>query len=176
MMIFYTALIIIVAYFLLIFVGLRLVVPFLGFKKSQPPADLPLEIRQAIAQLENQSTDQMSYLQAVYNLVLDKTLHQWQHTRFKAATRVPRAFVNDLAEIWQTKDFIYCTAINYVIFVMLAGSKYFKESDVRTRHVFVNFVIHQYLQVRVGEQWIDVDPAGTGIRGKPLGNHLSFFG
>jgi hypothetical protein len=42
--------------------------------------------------------------------------------------------------------------------------------------VFVNFVIHQYLQVKVDNGWIDVDPAGTGIRGKPLGKHLSWFG
>ena len=176
MTIFWTILIIIAAYFFLVFVVSRLVVPFMGFKQYLPPTDLPPEIKQAIAELENKSHDRMSYLQAVYGLVLDKTLHQWKHTRFKAATRLSRAWDKDLSEIWQTRDFIYCTAINYLIFAMLASSKYFKTQDVRIRHMFVNFFIHQYLQVNVAGKWIDIDPAGTGIRGKFLGTHLSFFG
>ena len=106
-MIFNAVLIIIVLYILLVFVGLRLVVPFFGFRQYQPPTDLPPEIRQAIAQLENKSTDQMSYLREVYNLILDKTLHQWKHTRFKAARRLPRAFVSDLAGNLVNKDFVY---------------------------------------------------------------------
>ncbi len=176
MVIFWTILIIIAGYFLVVFVGLRLVVPFLGFKQYQPPEDLPPEIRQTVAELENKSTDQMSYLQAVYDLVLHKTLHQWKHTRFQAAVRILRAWVKDLEEIWETEDFIYCTAINFLIFTLLANSKFFKAQDVKVRHVFLNFVPHQYLQVKIGNKWIDVDPAGSGIRGKPLGYHASWFG
>jgi hypothetical protein len=69
---------------------------------------------------------------------------------------------------------------------MLVNSKYFsakggsasggKARDVRVRHVFVNFFIHQYLQVNIAGRWIEVDPAGTGIRGKPMGSHLVWFG
>ena len=61
-------------------------------------------------------------------------------------------------------------------FVMLANSKFFKEDDIRFKYIFLNFVPHQYLQVKVGEKWIDFDPAGAGIRGKPLGTHQSFLG
>jgi hypothetical protein len=164
------------AYFFLVFVVLRLVVPFMGFKQYLPPTDLPPEIKSAIIDLENKSHDPMSYLQAVYDLVLDKTIHQWKHTRFKAGTRLYRLFVKDLAEIWQTHDFVYCQAINFVVYVLLANSKYFKTSDVKVKHVFANFVCHQYLQVKIGGNWVDVDPAGSGIRGKPLGTHLSWFG
>lgn len=169
-------LLIIAIYFLLVFGVSRFVVPFMGFERYNLPTDLPVEIRNTISTLENRSTDKQSYLQAVYDVVLDKNLHQWKHTRFKAATRLPRAFVKDLNEIWETQDFVFCMAINFVVFVLLAKSKFFKEDDVRVRHVFANFIIHQYLQVKVGEKWVDVDPAGTGIRGKPLGQHLSFFG
>ncbi len=164
------------AYFLLLFIGSRLVVPFMGFVQYPPPTIIPQDIRTAITALENKSTSQLQYLQAVYELVLDKTMHQWRHTRFKAAIRFPRAWVTDLSEIWQTGDFVYCTAINFVIYAMLCNSKFFKPQDVKVRHVFVNFFIHQYLQVRVGNEWVDVDPAGAGIRGFGLGRHLSFFG
>ena len=163
-------------YFFLLFVAARLVVPFMGFGKFAQPPGLPPEIRSMVTELENQSSSQVSYLQAVYNVVLDKTLHQWKHTRFKAALRLPRAFVKDLNEIWRTNDFLYCTQINYAIFAMLINSKFFSEKDIKVRHVFINFFIHQYLQVKVGEKWIDVDPAGAGIRGFGIGHHASILG
>lgn len=162
-------------YFVLAFFISRLVVPFMGFGGFLLPEDVPEEIKQKIVELETKTTDQQSYVKKVYDAVLYKTLHQWNHTRFKAATRLPRAFVKDLTEIWDTKDFIYCTAINYLVFVMLTESKFFKADDIKVRHVFLNFVPHQYLQVRVGDEWIDVDPAGAGIRGFGLGHHASFF-
>ncbi len=165
-------LVILAVYFLIVFVGLRLVVPFMGFGGYKPPTDLPTEIKNTISELENQSRDQMSYLQAAYGFVLGR----WEHSRFKAATQLHKLFRKDLKEIWNVKGFIYCPTINFLVYTLLANSKFFKAGDVKVKHVFLNFVPHQYLQVRVGSQWIDVDPAGTGIRGKPLGQHLSFFG
>lgn len=148
----------------------------MGFGKYQPLVNLSPEIKKAISNLENTSTDQMSYLRAVYSFVLEKNSNQWGHTRFKAGTHLHRLFVKDINEIWNTKKFVYCTAINFLVFALLVGSKFFKKEGIRTRYVFVNFVVHQYLQVKAGENWTDVDPAGSGIRGKPLGTHLSWFG
>lgn len=173
---FWIVIFVVAVYLLLIFVVSRFVVPFMGFGGFWPPRQTQQEIKAAIAELELRAPDKRSYLEAVYELVLDKTLHQWKHTRFKAATRIPRAFVSNLSEIWATQDFLYCNSINYLVYVLLIKSKYFQPGDVRVRHVFVNFFIHQYLQVKVGEGWVDVDPAGTGIRGKPLGKHLEWFG
>lgn len=163
-------------YFFIVFVVLRLVVPFMGFGKYEPQTFVTDEIKNQIVELENLSHDQLSYLQAVYNFILEKNRKQWKHTRGQAAIRLPRLFVKDLTEIWQTTDFVYCTAINFVIYSLLINSIFFQIEDIRAQHVFVNMVIHQYLQVRVNGKWIDIDPAGTGIRGKPLGYHLSIFG
>ena len=176
MNIFLTITAILSGYFLLVFVGFRLVVPFMGFKQYSPPTNLPQEVRETILELENKSTDQMSYLKAVYNLIMQKNNQQWHHGRFKAATHLHRLFVKNLQEIWQTKKFIYCTGINFVIYTMLVNSKFFKVSDIKVKHCFANMILHQYLQVKIGDKWIDVDPAGTGIRGKPLGTHLAGFG
>jgi hypothetical protein len=151
-------------------------VPFYGFKGYNAPKNIPEEIKVAILDLEASSHDQLSYLQNAYSLILDKNLHQWQHTRFQAVFKVPQAFITDLSELWSIKKFIYCTGINYVLLTLLVGSKYFKAEDIKTRHVFLNFITHQYLQVRVNEKWIDADPAGSGIRGRGLGTHASFFG
>jgi len=163
-------------YVLIVFMGFRLLVPFMGFKKPGLPVVIPKEIKNIITELEISSSSPDQYLRAVYNLVLNKTLHQWKHNRFQAVLRLPRLFVRDLHDIWRTEDFIYCTGINYVMFIMLSNSSFFKPEDIEFRHVFVNFVVHQYLKVKVGDNWVAVDPAGTGIRGKPLGSHLVFFG
>lgn len=159
-----------------IYIASRFLVPFMSFSGFKAPAKIPEEIKAAILDLELRATSERTYLEAAYELVLDKTLHQWHHTRFAAATHLHRAFVKDLGEIWLTKKFLYCTAINYLLFTLLVGSKYFKTEDVKVRHVFVNFFIHQYLKVKVNGGWVDVDPAGTGIRAKPLGTHLAGFG
>jgi hypothetical protein len=179
---------VIAVYILLVYVASRFVVPFMGWRGFERPVAVPEGISMKIAELESHAVDQQSYLTLVYDFVLEKTLNQWEHTRFRAATHIPRAFVKDLKEIWETKKFVYCTGINYLIFVMLTGSKFFSAKGgsasggkavnefIRVRHVFVNFFIHQYIQVKIGDKWVDVDPAGTGIRGKPLGTHLAGFG
>lgn len=176
MIFFYWLLVILCAYSLLVFFISRFAVPFMEFGGFTPARRVPEEIKVAIADLEVRATDQRSYLEAAYELVMEKNKNQWHHTRFQAAFKFHRAFVKDLSEIWETKDFIYCTAINYLMAAFLVHSKYFKPGDIRVRHVFVNMFIHQYLQVNVNAKWVDVDPAGTGIRGKPLGTHLAGFG
>jgi hypothetical protein len=37
---------------------------------------------------------------------------------------------------------------------LLARSRYFTQEDIRLRHAFFNGVLHQYLQVRIGNDWI----------------------
>ncbi|MDE2311661.1 MAG: hypothetical protein KGJ93_01030 [Patescibacteria group bacterium] len=165
-----------VFYIFLVYVASRFVVPFMGWAGFKPATDVPPELQPVIQDLENKTFDQYTYLQAVFDLIMQKNFKQWNHTRFQAAIRLPRAFVKDLSEIWNTQDFIYCTGMNYLAAALLVNGKYFKPQDIKVRHVFVNFFIHQYLQVRVGEKWVDFDPAGTGIRGKPLGTHLAGFG
>ncbi len=167
---------ILAGYFFIVFVVLRLVAPFMGFRGFKVPLDVPEEIMNTIADLENKSVNQQVYLEAVYKIILYKTNYQWKHTRFQAALRLNRLFVKDLQNIWSTPNFLYCTAINYLSFTMLVKSKYFKIEDIKVRYVFLNFVVHQYMQVKVGGTWVDFDPAGAGIRGFNLGNYASFFG
>ena len=165
-----------IAYAFLVYVASRFAVPFMEWGGFRPAVEIPPEMQQVVTDLEGKAFDQHTYLQAVFDLVMEKNRRQWNHTRFQAAVRLPRAFVTDLSEIWNTQDFIYCTGINYLAAALLSNSKYFRPQDIKVRHVFVNFFIHQYLQVRVGEKWVDFDPAGTGIRGSPLGTHLAWFG
>jgi hypothetical protein len=163
-------------YFFLVFVVARLAAPYAEFSGLKPPRQVPEEIKAVIVDLEARATDQRSYLEAAYELVMDKAHHQWEHAPGKVPFHLPNLFIKDLGEIWRTKKFIYCYQINYLLYVLLTGSKYFKSADVRARHVFLNFVSHNHLRVDINGSWINVDPAGAGLRGKPLGTYLAGFG
>ena len=177
MMIFWVILSAVVIYCFLVFIASRFLVPFMDWGGFKPATQVPDGIKAAIAELEARAINQRSYLEAVYDLVMQKNRSQWHHTRLRVLLNLPRAWVTELSEIWETHDFIYCTGMNYLVAALLVDSKYFKAEDIRVRHTFVNFFIHQYLQVNVrGSSWVDVDPAGSGIRGKPLGTHLEWFG
>lgn len=164
--------IIIAGYFFVVFVLLRLVAPFMGFKQYAPPADLPAEARQTVADLESGSTDAQSYLKAAY----DFTRSRWQATRGQAITQLPKLFREDFVSLWMQPGYAHCTTQNYILYTLLANSRFFKAKDVKVRHVFLNFVPHQYLQVRIGDNWIDADPAAGSALGIPFGRHGSFFG
>lgn len=160
------------AYFLFVFVVLRITVPFMGFGELMMPSRLPSEIKEEIAKLEIEASSPMEYLKLAYKFVTSR----WRAGRMDTLYYAPLAFRKDISEILRGSGYAHCNTQNYLLYVLLAGSRYFDPKDIKTRSVFFNFFIHQYLQVRIGERWIDADPAGTSIRGMSLGTHISFFG
>lgn len=165
--IFLIILIVVAVYFFLAFFVLRLIAPFMGFRQYRPPADLPPEVRQAIAELENKSHDQMSYLRAAHDFVIGK----FTGGRMDAVRYFPKIFRKDLGKIWDAGGYAHCTTKNFVLYALLANSKYFTAGDVKVRHTFLNFVPHQYLKVKVSGRWLDADPAAASIGSYPLGKH-----
>jgi hypothetical protein len=172
MQVIYITFFILAAYLIFAFVILRFFIPFMGFKKSPLPKNLPLEMKETICRMELEYSNPQVFLQAIYSFVLTKL----DHSRFGVLRYFPRLFRRDISKIWQDGGFAHCNGINYLAFTMLANSKFFKEDDIRFKYIFLNFVPHQYLQVKVGDKWIDFDPAGAGIRGKVLGTRQSFIG
>jgi hypothetical protein len=172
MKIVYIIFLIALAYFLFAFVILRFLIPFMGLKKYVLPKDLPQELKETVLSLENQSVDQRFFLEAVYKFIL----RGWNHGRFGVLLHFPKLFRSDINEIWSDKSFAHCNHLNFLAYGILANSKFFKEDDIILKYVPLNFVLHQYLKVRINGEWVDFDPAGAGIRGKPVGTHQSFFG
>jgi hypothetical protein len=172
MYIFWVLLIVAALYFFIIFVVARLVVPFMGFGGLAQPLQIPKEIAQKISELEMTSSGANDYLRASYNFVVSR----WHAGRMDTVYYANLAFRNNLQQIWRQPGYGHCNTQNYLLFVLLTGSKFFAPIDVKLKTVFFNFFIHQYLQVRVEGSWLDVDPAGASIRGEPLGAHISLFG
>ena len=144
----------------------------MGFGKFRLPRQIPQKMKDKVAELENTSANSKEYLEAVYGFVTSR----WHAGRLTTIYYAPLAFRRNLEKIWDTPGYAHCNTQNYILFVLLAGSKFFQEEDIEPICVFFNFFIHQYLKVKVGDDVIPVDPAGASIRGKPLGEHIKWFG
>jgi hypothetical protein len=163
--------IILFIYVTVIFVGIRLVVPFLGFGTYPMPLELPAEIKAAIKELETNASDPQAYAARAYEFVQAR----WYSKRLRTVTAAPLAFRTDLAEIWNSPGYAHCHTINRIYIALLVGSKFFSPEDIEVRHKFFNFMIHQYVRVRMNGAWLDTDPSLVFL-GHGIGKKAGFFG
>lgn len=167
-------LIVLVFYFLVVFVFLRLIVPFMGFKKYKIPEHIPVSMTLEIKRMKSENNNAATYLNSAYEFIKER----WQDGRGTGRLNTIKYFFlifrTDLNNVWENTTFAHCNTLNYALACMLVHSQYFTEDDFRLKHVFCNGVIHQYLQARVDGKWIDADPA-SGNRNYPLGKHMEWF-
>ncbi len=161
-------LILVALYVLLFFVIVPLVVPFM--RKEPLPARIPKQLEDAIAQMESQSKTPYEYIKQCSHYLLSQN----HGGRFATVIRVQSLFERDVRTLLSRRGFMHCTQLNHLMRILLVRSKFFTDDDIRLQHTFVNFNIHQYLQVRVAGQWYDVDLAGDWM-GVPLGRHAWGF-
>nr|MBP9802312.1 hypothetical protein [Patescibacteria group bacterium] len=85
------------------------------------------------------------------------------HYRFKSLT-----------DIWQINGFVPCHQSSFVLKIFLVKSKFFKEEDIKIKLIFLNFLIHHYLELNINNKKIAID-VGEKINGIRLGEHAGFF-
>ncbi|MFA6306702.1 MAG: hypothetical protein WCV70_03540 [Patescibacteria group bacterium] len=161
---------IIAIYILLVFVLSRLVIPHLGFSEEKIPEQMPAEMRVKIEEYKAQSRTDEEFLRLAYDYLGSR----YRSERFNTFLKFNYLF-KSLDEAWRMGGYLPCTVNNYLLKIFLVSSGWFKEEDIRRRHVFVNFILHQYLQVKINDKWLDVD-VGEKQRGLPIGKHLKYFG
>jgi hypothetical protein len=161
---------IILIYFFLVFILSRLIIPHLGFKEERLPDKLPDGMPNQIRWLTSRAGSAVEFL----NLAYDYLGSRYRSERFNTILKFGYLF-RSLDQVWQMSGYTPCTQNNFLLTLFLINSGYFKNSDIRRKHVFVNFFLHQYLQVKVNKQWLDVD-VGEKQRGLPIGKHLQYFG
>jgi len=164
--------IVVALYVLIVFVVLRLIVPFMTLRGFAVPGELPDEVSSTINNLEARANNEREYLKLVYEFVGSR----WHAGRMETLWYAPLAFRKNIEDIWKHPGYAHCTTQNYLVFVLLVGSKFFSAHDIQLKTVFLNLFIHQYLEVKVGGQWTDLEPAGSSIRGMSRCDHISFFG
>lgn len=155
-------------YIFLVFFLSRLIVPHYGFTKSKIPEKIPQEWEEVIEDLKKTAHSQEEYLKNAYGYI---STH-YKGGRFKTVLRFKLLFQDPFSH----KDgYIQCNIQNYLLRVLLVKSGWFEEKDIQVKVTILNFFTHQYLQVKVGGEWIDVDPHES-YKGVPLGKHSQWFG
>lgn len=168
-------LIIITSYLLIVFVLSRLVIPHLGFKKDSLPKNIPVGWQKEIEFLKNKANNAEEFLFLTYNYLGQKYSYKSRpfFRRFKIFPNFRTLFLG-LDELYRRKGFMHCTQLNFLLCLFLINSGFFKEEDIRLKHVFVNFFIHQYAQVHLNNKWVDVDIFDYS-NGLKIGEHLKTF-
>ncbi|MDD5083858.1 MAG: hypothetical protein PHT88_02875 [Candidatus Moranbacteria bacterium] len=114
---------------------------------------LPDGMRHIIDELK-QSASQEECLKKAY-VILTKKYHG---ERIRTYRNLFDIFKRDLDTLWNKSGFLHCTNINYLLRTLLVQSAFFTEDDIRLKWTLVWYVSpHQYLQVLVGSEWINVD-------------------
>jgi hypothetical protein len=157
----------IVVYLLIVFVGIRIFVPYYGFRQSPVPQKIPDFVETEIKELKKEANSKEEYLRKVY-ITLTK---RYYGGRFTTLIRGYDAF----KDIFAVHDgFLPCNIFNQIFRIYLVKSNYFSDEEIQVRVVFLNCFIHQYIKVKVNNIWIDVDPTYNKM-GVILGEHAEFF-
>lgn len=168
-------LIIIISYLLLVFGLSRLVIPHLGLKKDVLPENIPAEWQKEIEFLKVKANNAEEFLFLTYNYLGQKYSYKSRpfFRRFKIFPNFRTLFIG-LDGLYQRRGFMHCTQLNFLLRLFLVKSGFFKEENIRLKHVFVNFFIHQYAQVYLNNKWVDVDIFDYS-NGLKIGEHLKAF-
>jgi len=159
------AIFIIILYFVLVFGLSRFIIPHLSFGPDPLPKEIPGDMERKIEELKNKANSSKELLELAFNYLGDR----YHSERFNTILKFHYMF-KDLDDIWKRTGFIPCNQSNFLMRVFLIKSGFFKEEEVRRKSVFLNFVPHQYLQVKIDDKWINVD-VDEKHKGFKIGEH-----
>lgn len=155
---------------------LELTIPPFIKRGVEPLAEytVPMEMRSKIIELDSSSISDMDYLMKVYDFVdqrySSKPRYYLRYWNFLALF-----LERDVAKIWEGTDDRPCNIQNYLVKIMLLESGRFSEKDIKVMNTFCTVTPHQYLQVKIGDEWINVDAWGSEY-GASFGEHAGCFG
>ena len=137
--------------------------------------ELPASLEKIISNIVRDAKDQDDCLRKCFLAVIDRQ----QGGRIGLITHLRSVCSHDLVLAWK-KKYHHCTVANYLLTTMLLETKFFKEEDVKKRWTTTLFFIpHQYLQVRTGKSWLNVDPwayrFGIELGDYNHGSHIGYW-
>ena len=141
------------------------------YERAPLPDYLPKDMERKIASLKKKHKTQKAFLKAAYDhlvgLQVPSRVGTFIHF-FDLWNWLPH-------NIWGRKGFYHCTQTSYLLRIMLVKSGLFKDKDILIKHTNTWLIVpHQYLQVKVGKEFIDVDVYAAGY-GIPFGDHSHHF-
>jgi len=157
-------------YAILAFGITRFIIPHLGSGDVRIPEKLPSGMDEIISKMKEKAENGAQFLELAYDYLGSR----YRSERFNTFFKFHYLFL-PLEKVWASPGFMPCTQTNFLLRIFLVKSGFFKDEDIRRKHIPVNFVPHQYLVVRVDGKWINAD-AGEKQRGMKLGEYLKWFG
>jgi hypothetical protein len=140
------------------------------FGKSLLPTELSKEIQEVLDELAK-IQDKKEYLRAAYDFITER----FNSSRLKTIFRFWDLWVDDVENLWNRTDFLHCTNQNYLLSLLLLKSNLFSEKDIQLKWTRIWFFSpHQYLQINVGKETINVDCWGRSY-GIPFGQYSHGF-
>jgi len=128
-----------------------LIIQYVNLGQRKIPKELPLDLKNLINDLRG--LEKREIIKKLYLLFKEK----YQGSRIKTITKFFEIFNFDLEKIWQTQGFVHCTAINYLLKIILLNLG-FKKEDIKLQWTNTWYIYpHQYFKVKIQEQWIDID-------------------
>ena len=123
------------------------------FFKTDLPRKIPRKMEEIVTKLKK-SSNQEECLKLVYEILSAK----YQGNRTKTYTNLCDVFMKNTNKLWKKSGFLHCTNMNFLARILLVKSGIFSENDIRLKWTQVWLISpHQYLQVKVGNSWKDVD-------------------
>jgi len=147
--------------------GIRLIVPYYGFTTPEVPKQIPAFLAKEVTSIKNASFSKEHFLRSAFQLLVDR----YYGGRWETLVYANRAF-EPIGR--RESGFIPCNIFNHLMRTILVASGEFSNDEIKTVVVPLNFFIHQYLKVRIGDRWIDIDPTYHRL-GIPYGKHAIWF-
>lgn len=167
-MLWYVLAALVTLYLVVFFVLAPRIIPFM--RKQSLPTRIPQSFQDAIDQIERDANTPYEFIKGCSHYLLSGA----SGGRVITLLRLDLAFETDTKKLLARRGFMHCHHLNHLLRIMLAKSKFFSDEDIRLRRTFLNFNLHQYVQVCVAGQWYDVDLAADHM-GVPLGKHAWLF-
>jgi hypothetical protein len=161
---------VIILYLIVMFVLSRLFVPHLGFWKEPLPLQIPGELSRTIVRMRKNHKPPLSFAKAAYSLLSQK----YEGSHIFTFFRWDLLFTRDVNVLWSRRGYLPCHQQNLLYRIFLVKSGLFSDEDFRLRHTPIYLQIHQYVQVKIGRKWIDVDLWASQC-GIPFGRRANFF-
>ena len=121
-------------------------------------------MQKVINDLKKQSKNKKEFLEKSYDY-LSKKYFGKNREMFKDLT----CFYQNIDSVWSKKGFMPCNIQNQILIIFLIKSGFFKKQDIRKIHIFYQWSVHQYLEVKINNKWIHVDIWKAGYYGVKIG-------
>jgi len=142
------------------------------FSKMLLPHNIPPTMKVVVRSLQR-CKSKKECLAKAYAIITEKN----HGSSYKTYLLLHRVFQTNIDELWKQRGFMHCTTMNYLLRVLLVKSGHFNDDDITLGRTHVWGSIHQYLIVRIGKTFINIDPwsrtygvvFGQYLHGFPLG-------